>query len=344
MNDELQWIEKWLDFKRHNEGRSKMTLYAYRLALHRLRDWLDAQGKTFRTASAENLEFYTGRYLHEQKMKPSTRRMPVAAIRGFYAWAYARGLLAQNPAAALPAPRAGRPLPRAMSLTNAEKLLLAPGLDTFAGCRDTAILAVLIGSGCRVSGAVNLDEEDLIWTQTPSGTERLVLHLTEKGKKERLVPLSMEAALLLRAYLGHHELATIDRTLPNRRTALFVNVRNRTCPAHEYHGEQRRLRRKAVQRMIRRYGQALGIPEDQCHPHALRHLYGAELAEEDVDLIQRQVLLGHVSPDTTEIYSHLAFRKLAATVDRANPMAKMSNTPARALANRLARSSAGRNR
>ncbi|MCP5197320.1 MAG: tyrosine-type recombinase/integrase [Gammaproteobacteria bacterium] len=333
--DEGLLVDRWIEMKQYNEGRSRWTCHAYRMHLQRLQAYLEARGQTLLTAEAETIEGFTGRHLHEQKVRPISRRVPVAAIRGFYAWAKQKQLIEDNPALCLAAPKAGRPLPHAMSLPNAEKLLMQPGLSTFIGCRDTAMLAVLIGSGCRVSGLINLSEEDLIWTQSEAGTERLVIRFTEKGKKERLVPMPFEVALMVRAYLGHPTLEEVDRVLPNGRRVLFISVHNPLVRQEDYFGETRRLSRKSVQAMMLQYGKALGLPREQCHPHAIRHLYGTELAEENVDLILRQALLGHARADTTEIYTHIAMRKLAQTVDQANPLAKMKTTPVRGLAARL---------
>jgi Phage integrase family. len=66
-------------------------------------------------------------------------------------------------------------------------------------------------------------------------------------------------------------------------------------------------------------------------------LYGTELAESEVDLLVRQVLMGHAKPETTEVYTHLAQRKLMQTVDRANPLGKMADGPGHALANIMRR-------
>ena len=115
---------------------------------------------------------------------------------------------------------------------------------------------------------------------------------------------------------------------------LFVSVRNRTVPEHEYRGENRRLRRKAVLDMIKKHGKQQGINLEQLHPHALRHLYGTELREEEIDLITRQRLMGHADPKTTEIYDHLAMRKVTRDVDRGNPLAKI-RTPATDLLRQL---------
>lgn len=336
--DELDLVNRWIDMKQHNQGCSKYTVYVYRLHLVRLKAYLEAHaGQTLLTATPEAIESYTGRYLHEQKVRPISRTVPVAAIRGFYAWAVQKKVLDDSPAQALPSPHAGRRLPRAMSLAHAEKLLMQPGLETFIACRDTAMLAVLIGSGCRVSGLCHLTEEDLFWTQSTTGTERLVIRLTEKGKKERLVPVQAEVGLLIRAYLGHPDLALVDRVLPNGKRVLFISTSNHTIPADRYYGIHRQLSPITIQRMIERYGRECGIAREYCRPHALRHLYGTELAEEEVDLLVRQALLGHSQPDTTEVYTHLATRKLATIVDKAAPLAKMKNTPARALWLRLQR-------
>lgn len=341
MLDEMQLVDQWLEMKQYNEGRSAWTCQAYRMHLVRLKAFLADVGQTLLTAEAEQIERFAGRHLHELKIRAISRRVPVTAIRGFYGWLKKRRVLDDNPALCLPTPSAGVPLPKAMLLSHAEKLLLQPGLDTFRGLRDTAILAVLIGSGCRVSGVINLTEEDLIWTQNAAGTERLTIRFCEKGKKERLVPMPFEAGLMIRAYLGHPELEAIDRVLLNRRRVLFVSTNNPTVKPEDYHGEKRQIHRNTIIKMIIRHGEACGVPKEHCHPHALRHLYGAELAEEDVDLIQRKALLGHARTDTTEVYTHLAMRKLAETVDKANPLVKMGTTPTRDLANRLRRKLSG---
>lgn len=331
--DEQSLIDRWIEVKQHNDGCSEYTVYAYRRAVLRLQAFLADRDLTLLAADAMTLEEYAGRYLHEQKLSPITRRIPIAAIRGFYSWLTQHGVLDKNPAACLNSPRIGHKLPKAMPLAAAQKLLMQPGLDTFTGCRDTAMIAVLLGTGCRVSGLTNLNERNLIWTTTEAGTERLVIRVCEKGKKERLVPVPFETALLVRAYLGHPALDQINRTLPNGDQALFVASRN-YLPAHEFYGEATRLKKGTVCRIVHKHAERCGIAKEYSHPHALRHLYGTELAESGVDLLQRQALLGHQDPKTTEIYTHLAMRSLAAIVDQANPLRKMQ-TPVTALAKRL---------
>ena len=122
------------------------------------------------------------------------------------------------------------------------------------------------------------------------------------------------------------DLKKINRDLDKGDRVLFVSVRNRNVRAHEYHGEKRRLNSRSIASMIEKHGRAAGIPREELNPHAMRHLFGTELAEHDVDLLKRQTLLGHVSPSSTEIYTHLALRSLAKVVDKANPLQRI-NTP-----------------
>ncbi|MFP4162127.1 MAG: tyrosine-type recombinase/integrase, partial [Ectothiorhodospira sp.] len=252
---------------------------------------------------------------------------------------YRNGHIRREFSGLIPRPKAGAPLPRPLSLENAERLILQPDISTFIGLRDAAILSVLIGCGLRVSGVVALNQEDLNWVDY-EGQEWLVIRVREKGKKERLVPAPHDTRLLTRAYLGHEELQEIDRTLPSGDRVLFVSTRA-AIPRHEYHGERRRLSRGAILRMIDRHGERAGIPQSERHPHAARHLYGTELAEAGADILQIQALMGHADPKSSSIYTRLAMRKLTERVARSTPMARM-RTPVSDLVKAIDRASPGR--
>ena len=328
-------VDGFCDWLKHNKGRSDATADKYRQALQRLHAYLEEHGRTFATATLDDLEAFTGLHAHQQlRLKPRARRPLVAAVRGFYTWAYPRGYVAENTASYLAYPRAGKPLPRAMSLSNAEALFMQCDLDTFIGVRDAAIISVLIGCGPRISGVCSLNEESLVWYRDDEDQERLSIRFVEKGSKERLVPAPRETALMLHAYLGHHELEEIDRALDSGERVLFVSTHNTMVPPHEYHGSARRLSARAVFDRLRRYGELAGIPKDELHPHALRHLYGTELAEHDVDLLLRQELMGHEDPKSTKIYTALAQRKKASAVEHASPM-KHIRSPVSDLARHL---------
>ncbi len=332
VRSDLELVLGFLDFKRHNKGRSDRTAEIYRLALERLGAFL-GESRSLLEATADELVAFAGAWLHKQGIVAESRRPYIAAVRGFYQWCVDKKHLRSNPAAGVPYPRSGKKLPRAMALASAEKLMWAPDFSTFEGVRDGAMFAVLIGCGVRVSGLVNLNESH-VTEQLVAGKPRLFIRVVEKGGRERLVPMPAEADLQLRVYLEHPQLKLVDRALPNGDKVLFITTINRRCAPHEYRGERRRFTRGGVLDMVKRYGKKHEIPEAELHPHAMRHLYGTELAEGDVDLLVRQDLMGHEDPKSTRIYTHLAMRKLVKTVDDHGPLSKMK-TPTSDILRRL---------
>lgn len=329
LNDDLR--ERFLAYKAQNDGCLPRTIKAYGDVLRRLAVFLD--GRPVFGVALDELTIFTGVWLHKLGVGPRARTPYVACVREFYRWACDMELTVFNPAASLPYPRAGKPLPRMMSLASAEKLMWAPDFTTFEGVRDAAMLALLMGCGLRVSGLTRLDQED-IQPLTTDQEARLALLVTEKGEKSRRLPIPKEADLLLRVYLEHPDLAAINRVTPRGRRVLFVSTMNRRVPAHEYFGEARRLSPKSVWNMIQRYGKQAGIPAEELHPHALRHLFGTELTEDDVNAKIVQQLMGHASPASTELYVHLATRKLLSEIDKGNPLGKIK-TPVSELMGRL---------
>ncbi len=314
-------IEDWLEWLSLNKGRSEATIIKYRGYLDCFNGFLD--GKNIGDVDLGLLESFSGKFLFDRGLSSRSRSAAVSAIRNFFSWAKLKGFVKSDPSSSLSHPSIGRRLPRSISLQDAEKLLREADLDTFAGVRDAAMMSLLIGCGMRVSGMCDLNQSSLIFTADETGRERLVVRAKEKGSKERLIPAPIEVLLLLRAYLGHEQLESIDRLLPNGDQVLFVSIRNRFVPEHEYRGENRRFAPRSVNDMLAKYAKQSGVSVAFAHPHALRHLYGTELLESDVNILNAQALMGHENADTTAIYAHTAMRKLSAEVDRANPLGKI---------------------
>lgn len=339
-----QLIDAWMEYLRLNQARSARTIEAYRLALERLRQFAAGPAgngvESITELDGDALEVFCGIWLHRKGVVARSRKPYISAVRGFFQWCRERGHIDANAAAVLAHPRTGRRLPYAISLANAERLMNAPDLGTFKGIRDSAILHLLVGAGLRVSGLVGLNEGDLCRDEI-GGRSRMFLRVIEKGDKERLLPLPREAESILLVYLGHEELAEIDRDTLDRHgradKVLFVNTRNSTVAEHEHRGEERRLSRQAVHDLVQAYGLKLGIPVKQLHPHAMRHLYGTELTEEDVPTLTVQSLMGHADPKTTAIYTELSIRKKVRVVDASGPLAKIK-TPVSEMLKRLPQS------
>lgn len=326
--------DSYCDWLTHNKGRAAATIAKYRGHLDRFAAWVVDPPADHRLApqhthdpldpTLQDLERFTGIHAHSLKLSARARRPMVSALRGFFAWHSSNSGTKVNPAAALPQPQAGRPLPRAMSLPQAERLLMQPDVTTLQGVRDACILMLFLGCGFRLRGLANLNESALQFLGDETGREYLVIRVVEKGAKERMQPVPNEAAILLRAYLGHEDLASIPRDLPNGDRVLFVTQRNHSIPAADYYGERRRISATYIQQMMLKHCEDAGLPRSVAHPHALRHLYGTELLESEVDLRDSQVLMGHIDIQSTTIYTHVAHRRLRRAVEKANPLAKMS--------------------
>lgn len=336
--DFLTARQRYLDYLHTNEGKSVRTVEVYALALDRLFEYMG--GRSPLEATHDDLVLFTGRWLYDKGVGPRGRRPYVAAVRTFFAWCAAGGgYLTKSPAAGVVYPKAPPKYPLKLTLENAEKLLHCPDLSTFIGLRDSAMLHILLGVGVRVSALVGMNEGDLVADRI-GGKPRLLVKVREKGGREELKLLPQEADLVLRMYLDSPDLKRINRTIlsgpANGDRVLFVSTNNHKVPPDVYVGEKRRISRWAVRNMIHAYGSAVGIPENQLHPHAARHLYGTELVESDVHLSRVQNAMGHRDPKSTAIYVHLAQAKNALELDRANPLAKMT-TPISQILARLQR-------
>lgn len=328
-------IDGFLTWMQMARGRSLRTLEVYRMALNRLKAFM--AGRSILTAEKDELEVFCGLWLHKQGVVALSRKPYISAVRGFYTWCRVNGVIEMDMGEDLVYPKTGRNLPNTITLANAERLVCAPDLGTFRGIRDSAIFHVLIGCGLRVTGLVDLNEGDLV-REVIDKRDRLMVRVMEKGNRERLLPLPREAEAILLVYLGHEELAEIDRNTVNRQKrndkVLFVSTRNSTVTEDAFRGEERRLSRQAVHELLQKYGTPLGIPPTQLHPHAFRHIFGTELTEEDVPTAQVQNLLGHMDPKSTAIYIELSMRKKTRVVDQHGPLAKI-RTPVSELLKRL---------
>jgi len=313
-------IEKYLVWLEINRGRSPETSRKYNGYLQRLIGHFKSRDVC--GLSRDEIELFVGPVAVDAGLAGKSRIPLVAAVRGFYAWLARAGYVTNNPASDIPYPKAATKLPIPITLGNAERLIGQPDMNTFLGLRDTAMFSVLMGCGMRISGMTSLHDEDLVVTEHRD-KKRYFIRVTEKGQKERGIPLPEEAHTLILAYLGHPYLDGINRQAADGRHVLFVSTHNMKLAPGDYFGEERRISEKTVSDRIILHGKRAGIPMNQLRAHAMRHLYGAELTEDDTGLLLIQTLLGHSSPDSTKIYSHIATRKLMDAVDKSNPLSKM---------------------
>ncbi len=264
-------------------GLARQTLDSYRRDLDGLARWLDARGDALEAADRSALFDYLAERTRLGYAPRSNARL-LSALRAFYAQLLRRGAIAVDPAALLEAPKLGRSLPKALSESQVEALLAAPDIDEPAGLRDRAMLELMYATGLRVSELVSLPAAGLNLRQG-------VVRVMGKGSKERLVPLGEEAQHWLQRYL---DTARPHFAGKQTRLPLFLGSRGDVLSRQQFWTTLKTLAARA------------GVDPALVSPHGLRHSFATHLLNHGADLRALQMLLGHASLSTTQIYTLVA--------------------------------------
>jgi len=297
-------IDKFLNYLKVEKGFSQNTIVAYQNDLYQLVGFLEeaAKGGTILPWTAFDrqsvLSYLTN--LKERRYAATTVARKVAAIKSFFSFLVAEGLVKDNPTRDVPSPRVGKSLPKPISITQARQLLEeTEKRATPEAKRDKAMLQLLYASGMRVSELVSLNLNDV---DTDGGYVRCF----GKGGKERLIPIHSQAVAALKDYMsqGRPRMKASERD-----EALFLNRR----------GE--RLTRQGLWQIIKGYAKAakLGI---EITPHTLRHSFATHMLSGGADLRSVQELLGHANISTTQVYTHLTTEHIRRAYEKSHPRAK----------------------
>ena len=297
-------LEAFLQELRAARRFSPHTLAAYRRDLTRVLDLAAGEGRPVAAAAWDQpLLERAMRELFRRGHAASSTARALAAWRSFGRFCVRRGVLASDPARALPFPRVPRRLPRTLPRIDLNAALdqLAAATDP-AAARDLALLEMTYSSGLRLSELVGLHRGDL-----DRGAR--LLRVRGKGRKERVTPVGARALAALDRYLAHEGRGDGPRDEP-----LFAG-RARA-------GAARRpaLSPRTVQRLVRRrladVAGGLGVT-----PHALRHSFASHLLDAGADLRAIQELLGHASLSSTQVYTHVSRTRLRQAYEQAHPRA-----------------------
>ena len=274
-------VAEYLGALQSERGASRNTLAAYRRDLHDYLTYLESRRLEPAVAGPDDVVEWIAR-LRTRGLAPSSVARRLSAVRGFYRHLLRDGAVRRDPTEHLDAPRATRPLPRALSRESAAALVEAPDTGRPAGVRDRAILELLYATGMRASECLELSLEDL---NLSAG----YVVCTGKGRKQRLVPVGGEALAWTRRYL-----ADVRPRHARRRDCgrLFVNPRGGP------------LSRQTLWTLVRRAAASAGLKR-RVSPHVLRHSFATHLLEGGADLRAVQAMLGHADISTTQIYTHL---------------------------------------
>ncbi|GBD23407.1 Tyrosine recombinase XerD [bacterium HR29] len=297
-------IAQFLNFLAVEKNASDNTISAYRNDLRQFSDYVSAldgaKQRRWDDLTTDELTGYVA-VLREKGYKDSTIARKVAAMKSFFAFLAAEGIIDRDPTEQLKSPQVGKALPRALTPEEVDELLEQPAKrNTPEARRDKAMLELLYATGLRVSELVALDVTDVALESDP-----VTVRSVGKGDRERVLPLPPRAVDELRHYMFHVR----PRLVRNRRElALFVNRR----------GE--RLTRQGLWLILKNYAKEAGLDE-KITPHTLRHTYATHMLSGGMPLRYVQETLGHASISTTQIYTHLTDQQKRKQYDQAHPRA-----------------------
>jgi site-specific recombinase XerD len=288
----LSLLERYLRERGASRNLSVYTLRNYRADLMPFLEDLAERSVDPLEAARGDLRRYLARLVTAGTAAASVTRK-VSTIRGFYKYLRAEGVLETDPFYGVKGPQKPRRLPKFLATDEVARLIGAADGREPPGLRDRALLEVLYAAGLRVSEVAGLDLGDL-------DLRDRVVRVRGKGNKERVCVFGAPAELALDRYLRDGRPALVS----GKETALYLNRFGR------------RLSARSVQTIVRACAVKAGIPRE-AHPHLLRHSFATHLLDGGADLRMVQELLGHESPNTTQVYLSVTESRKRAAMEEA---------------------------
>jgi len=298
-------LQRYIEHLRVERRLAPRSVQMVHDALLRLQQSAAEMGVALREVQPHHVRRWAA-HLRERPLAARSIAIHLSAWRGLYRWWGRHGEVQINPVEGVRAPKAPKPLPKALSVEQAVALAehgtehTTPAL----AARDHAIVELLYGCGLRIGELIGLDVAASAaaagWVDAPDATA----HVLGKGSKRRSVPVGGAALRALQDWLAQR-----DTLAKAGEPALFVSRRGTRLTPNQL---RNRLRGQALQ---------AGVPT-HVHPHMLRHSYASHLLQSSGDLRAVQELLGHASIGTTQVYTKLDYQHLAKVYDAAHPRAR----------------------
>lgn len=293
-------IDRFLAYLKTVRGASEHTVrgYATDLALlvtFMLENHIDALSKK------DIRSFIVAQRDRGTSKRTVARRL--SSFRSFFRFCLRQKIMAENPMEGVDSPKLDRPIPTSLSYDQVERFLNLPNVEDYLGLRDKAMLELFYSSGLRVSELAGLNRAHF-------DEEELLLLVRGKGKKERMVPITENAASWIRRYLGHEErhMQTAAHAAEEDHEAIFLNCFGK------------RISPRSIDRLFKTYLQKSGLVMNVT-PHTIRHTIATHWLEQGMDLKTIQLLLGHASMATTTIYTEVSSSLKKQTVATHHPRA-----------------------
>ncbi|HET8871710.1 MAG TPA: tyrosine recombinase XerC, partial [Aquabacterium sp.] len=285
-------IERHLGHLRVQRRLAERTLSMYGDALDRLKMQCDKESLGLSEVRPQHVRSWIAR-LHAQGLGPRSIAITLAAWRSLWNWMSREGLCSLNPADGIKAPKAAKPLPKALAVDQAMALADTPPVTPdgasardaaeapWLHARDHAMIELLYSSGLRSAELLGLDVQASAEAAGWIDLQAAEAHVLGKGNKRRTVPVGKAAMTALQTWL-----AVRDQLTPPKEAALFISRLGR------------RLTSVQLRNRLKQIGQQAGLPT-HVHPHMLRHSFASHLLQSSGDLRAVQELLGHAHISTT---------------------------------------------
>ena len=296
----MEWKKALEDFGHYlsiERGLSDNTITNYQLDVQALMGFLEHRQQAVSpiTIQAEEIQQFIYEEAKEKSAYSQSRR--ISGLKSFFKYLIFEKYREDLPTQWLEAPKIGRKLPDTLSIQEVELILDAVDLSKKEGHRNKALLETLYGSGLRVSELINLQKSDIY-------KKEKLLRVTGKGNKQRLVPLGDYALQQINIYLDEFQKQQpIQKGYEN---FVFLNRRGKA------------LTRNMIFIIVKQTAEIAGI-QKTVSPHTFRHSFATHLLENGADLRTIQLLLGHESITTTEIYTHIDTRYLRKVMEQFHP-------------------------
>jgi len=243
--------------------------------------------------------------LSKRKLSEASQARHLSSLRHFFRFLQLEKVIEHDPVSHVERPKTAQKLPITLGTGDIDKLLAVPDTSKMRGLRDRAMMLMLYAAGLRVSELVELHLADVDLT-------RGYVRVRGKGDKERVVPLSLPAIQALEAYVNNEA----------RAAALKATGARLRAAAHCFVGPSGKpMTRQSFWKQLKKYALLAGV-EVSLSPHKLRHSFATHLVEGGADLRAVQAMLGHSSLATTQLYTHVDFKRLRDVYDKHHPRAQ----------------------
>ena len=291
------FLKSYQSYLRIERGLSKNTIDNYSFDIERLTLFLDNNKMEVSPIKISDETIQQFIYSVSKEVNPRSQARIISGLKSFFSYLIFEDYRQDNPLELIESPKMGRKLPDTLSLSDIDKLIAAIDLSSNEGERNRAMLETLYGCGLRVSELVALKISDLFF-------EEGFIKITGKGNKQRFVPIGNVTQKYIEIY--KNRIRPHLNIQKGHEDTLFLNRRGR------------QLTRAMIFTIIKDLAVKIEL-QKVISPHTFRHSYATHLLENGADLRSIQLLLGHESITTTEIYVHLDKKHLTQVLNKFHP-------------------------